>query len=130
EADEPERESVLADVIRDVQVLDPRRLLRELHAALREVEARELLDPDADLEERHEHGERAGRVLRERQHPHSDRGADRQPDEERGERRDGHLTSRRTIASTAIPVPSARTYVRRRPVCSRRTRRPLPSVTD
>ena len=109
EADEPERESVLADVVRDVEVLDPRRLLRELEPALREMEPRELLDPDADFEKRHEHSERAGRVPRERQHPHDDRGADRQPDEERGERRDGHLTKRKTIANTAIPVLSART---------------------
>ena len=120
--------AVLADVVRDVQVLDPRRLLRELQPAAREVEARDLLDPDADLGERDEHRERAGRVARERQHPDDDRGADRQPDEERGERRDRHRTSRKTIASTAMPVPRKKTYVRRRPVWSRRVRRPVSSV--
>jgi hypothetical protein len=40
-----------------VQILDPRVLLRELEAALREVEARRLLDPDRDLDERDEQRE-------------------------------------------------------------------------
>jgi hypothetical protein len=103
--DEPERESVLPDVVRDVEVLDPGRVLRELNPAPREVEARGLLDPDPHLGERDEHRERAGRVPRERQQPDHQCGADRQPDQKRSEGRDGHRTTRKTIATTAMPVP-------------------------
>src|SRR6185437_2013686 len=85
QSDEPEREAVLADVVGNAEVADPRGPLLELDAVAGEVEVRGLLDPDAHLEERDEHGERAGRVARERQYPDRDGGADRQPDEEGGE---------------------------------------------
>src|SRR5207247_9006981 len=130
QSDEPQREAVLADVVRDAEVLDPRALLRELQAAVREVEACRLLDPDADLEQRDEHGEQAGRVTRQRQRPHDERGADRQPDQERRERRDRHRTARKTTARIAVPRPRKSTYVRSRPVCSRRTARPASNAVS
>ena len=78
---EPEREAVHPDVIRDVQVAEPRRALLELEA-LREVEARERLDPEADLHERDEQREGAGRAAQ-RQHEARERAGDREEDQDR-----------------------------------------------
>src|SRR5207249_4815921 len=102
-------ERELADVVGDAEILDPRRLLLELDALRAEVEVRRLLDPETGLDERDEERERAGRIPREREDPDDDGRADRQPDEERGEVADRHRTRRKTIASTAIPVPRKKT---------------------
>ena len=59
--DEPEREAVHADVVGDVQVAEPVRLLVELEAAAVEVEPDERLDPEPDLTKRHEQRDRARR---------------------------------------------------------------------
>ena len=51
--DEPEREPLEhPDVVRDAEILRPRRLARLLQPALVEVEPRDRLDPEADLGER------------------------------------------------------------------------------
>src|SRR5581483_8659380 len=97
------REPVLADVVRDVEVLEPRRVLRELEAVAREVEPCRLLDPHAHLDERDEDGEAADRVAGQREDPDGDCRADRQPDEHRRERGRRHFTRRKTIPTTAIP---------------------------
>ena len=80
QADEPEREAEEADVIRDVQVAEPRALLLELEAA-REIEPGYRLDPEADLGERDKERERRGRVRAQRHDEEHERAGDRQEDQ-------------------------------------------------
>ena len=116
ETDEPDREAVDADVVRDAEVAEPPGALLHLQAGAREVEARGLLDPESDLGEREEHRQGAGRVARERQQPDQDRSRDRQPDQDRGQGRGAHLAIRKARTTAAAPPARKRTYVRRSPV--------------
>ena len=109
EADEPEREAVDADVVRDAEVAEPVRALLHLQARLREVEACRLLDPEADLGEREEQCQAPRRVAGERQQPDEDRAGDRQPDQDRGEGGGVHLAIRKARTTPAAPAARNRT---------------------
>ena len=81
QADEPEREAVEADVVRDVQVAEPGLLLLELEARLVEVEARDGVDPERDLDERDEQRDRRRPRTAAAAAPHEQRAGDGQEDQ-------------------------------------------------
>ena len=105
EADEPEREAVEADVVRDAEVAEPRVPLLALDSAL-EVEVEERDDPEADLDERDQGRDRAGPEPRPRDQPEQERAGDRQEDERRRQPA-AHRSATKRTARTASPAVSA-----------------------
>jgi hypothetical protein len=117
--DEPKREAELAHVPGDAEVAEPFVPLLELETAPAEAEALDCGDPDADLDEGHERRERPDPLPRERREPEHERARGRQRDQDR--RQPAHRAVRKTTASTATPLASARAYERTRPFWARLT---------
>jgi hypothetical protein len=103
-ADEPQREPVEADVVRDAEVLEPLHLLLRLEVAAPELEAERGVDPERDLDERREQRERARPEARERQQPDDERGGEWNEDQ-----RGRHRVEMKTRVRIATPAATART---------------------
>ena len=106
EADEPERESVEADVVRRREVGEPRGAVLELDAGRGEVELLEGADPEADLCERDEERERAGGAAGERREPDC-KGAGEREQDEGGRHSQRTVTKTRTRTATDRAIASA-----------------------
>src|SRR5262249_47362052 len=92
-------------------------------------EARERVDPEADLDERRECAERADVRPADREDEAQEPGRDGQEDQDRDDPGVHQRTRMKTRIRAAMPNANASAYARRRPVCRRPTARPVSRVS-
>ena len=102
---EPEREGVEADVVRDVQVAEPRCCWSKFGVAPVRLKSKRIkrADPETDLHEGHQEREGSGHPPRQRDQPHEERPGDGKEDEQ-GREPACHRTHTKTRASVATAV--------------------------